>query len=181
MPKLIDEKMFKAVGIYLIIILALIRFILYPLHASIAKEKIIFNELNETYQFKLKHSAGQSPDRQQPPLPGRIDKEVIGRSLYDKAMLFSSIQADLLDVIIKTAEKKGLTVQNFEMPEATTGKVISEVPILVRLSGKPADILALLKSIASEDKALQIRSLEMNKSNQEMMLALTLVSFRMEK
>ena len=164
----------------MIIILGLIRFILYPLQDSVAKKKIIFNELYETCELKEQHFARRNLD-QQKLFKSRMDKETIAPYFYEKGMPFSSIHADILEGIIKIAEKKGLVVQNFEMQEPASGKTVSEVPVLLRMSGKPLDMLDVLKTITAKGKIIQIKSLEINKSSGEIVLSLTLVAFRMEK
>jgi ATP/ADP translocase len=62
MWKMIEPKIFKMIGVYVVIILALIRFILYPLDDSVAKKKIIFNELYETCDLKEQHFARRNLD-----------------------------------------------------------------------------------------------------------------------
>ena len=177
---MIEPKIFKMMGVYVIIILGLIRFILYPLQDSVAKKKIIFNELYETCELKEQHFARRNLD-QQKLFKSRMDKETIAPYFYEKGMPFSSIHADILEGIIKIAEKKGLVVQNFEMQEPASGKTVSEVPVLLRMSGKPLDMLDVLKTITAKGKIIQIKSLEINKSSGEIVLSLTLVAFRMEK
>jgi Tfp pilus assembly protein PilO len=180
MRKMIEPGMLKMIGVYVIIILALVRFIVYPLHNSVAKEKIIFSEIHETYQLKEHYLERHTSDKQRP-VKTRIDKDAVAPYLYEKGMTFPSIQADVIENIMKLAEKKSLTVQNFEMLEPVGGKNISEVPILIRLSGKPMDMLDAVKSIVSEGKVVQIKSLEMAKSNPDFLLALTINAFRIEK
>jgi len=172
--------MLKTIGVYFIIILALIRFIIYPLHDAVAKKKIIFNEMNETYELKERQLARRTLD-QQKPLKSSMGKEAIAPYLYDKGMPFSSIHAEVLEGIIKVVEKRGLVVQSFEMLEPAVGKTVSEVSVLLRLSGKPQDVLEALKIITSEGKIVQIKSLEMSKRGGELALSLTLAAFRMEK
>jgi Tfp pilus assembly protein PilO len=180
MWKMIEPKIFKMMGVYVIIILGLIRFILYPLQDSVAKKKIIFNELYETCELKEQHFARRNLD-QQKPLKSRMDKETIAPYLYEKEIPFSSIHAGILEGIIKVAEKKGLVVQNFEMLEPASGKTVSEVPVLLRMSGKPLDMLDVLKTITAKGKIIQIKSLEINNRSGEIAFSMTLVAFRMEK
>lgn len=178
--KTIDQRMFKTVGVYVIIILALVRFMVYPIHGAVAEKRILFTDLYETYQLKRQHSERQGLEQARP-AERRLDKEAVASRLYEKDMIFSSIQADVLENMTKMVEKKGLTVRNFELLEATTGKTISEVPVIIRISGKPGDLLGVLSAIATDKKALVVRNLEMNRSGQDILLSLTLTAFRMEK
>jgi len=52
---------------------------------------------------------------------------------------------------------------------------------MLRLSGKPQDMLDMLKIITTQGKIIQIKSLEINNKSGEMAFSLTLVAFRMEK
>ncbi len=180
MLKKIDQKTFKTLGIAAIIVLALVRFVIYPLQANIAEKKVIFNELQGTYKLKKQQFERQGLDRDNI-LQSRTTRDAIAPYIYDKDKPFSSIQADLLENMIKMAEQKGLTVQSFEMMEPAAGKIISDAPVVMRLSGKPADLFDMLKAVVSEGKAIQIKGLEMSKSGKDMGLVLTLAAFRMER
>lgn len=180
MQKFVEHETFKVIGTYVVIILALVRFMVYPLHDAVAKKKIISDELYETYQLKTQLSAKQGL-YQDKPVNIRIDKGLVVPSLYEKGTSFSSMQADVLENIIRTAEKKGLAVQNFEMQEPTAGKIISDVPVLIRLTGKPDDQINLLKSVMSDRRLLLIKSMEMSKSGKDIFLTMIITAFRMEK
>lgn len=180
MQKTIEQRTFKVIGLYAVIILALVRFMVYPLNEAGAKKQAIYNDLYETYLLKAQHSARQDPDRGKS-VDIRTDKEAIGRSLYEKVKPFSAIQVELLESIIKIAQKNGLTVQNFEMQEPTTGKIISDVPVRIVLTGKPKDQINLLKALLTDERIMVMQSLEMSNSGKDILLAMTIVAFRMEK
>ena len=176
-----EQKTFKVIGLYAVIILALIRFVVYPLHDAGAKKQVLFTDLYETYRLKAQHSVRQGLEKDNPVNNIRTDKEVIGRSLYEKLIPFSAIQADVIENITKIAQKNGLTVQGFEMQESTTGKIISEVPVLIRLMGKPEDQINLLKAVLSDERIMLLKSLEMGRSANDISLNMTMIAFRMEK
>ena len=180
MQQIMEQKTFKVIGLYAVIILALVRFVVYPLHDAGAKKQVLFTDLYETYQLKVQHSTRQGLNKDKP-VNVRTGKEVVGRSLYEKVMPFSAIQADVLENIIKIAEKNGLTVQNFEMQEPTTGTVISDVPVLIRLTGKPEHQIKLIKTVLSDERIMLMKSLDMSKTGKDITLAMTMVAFRMEK
>jgi len=175
-----EQSAFKAIGIYAVIILALVRFMVYPLHDAGAKKQLIFNELYETYQLKVQQAARQALDKDKR-VKILTDKEVIGRSIYERGMPFSVIQADVLENILKIVEKNGLTVQSLEMPEPITGKTISDVPVLVRLTGKPETQINFLKTVLSDGRIMLVKSLDMSKGGNDISLAMTIITFRMEK
>ena len=169
----------KRIGIYIIIILALIRFLIYPLHASLREKKVLLGEWNENYRIK-----SQVFERQRGSQGMKIvvEKSALFPHLFDKGVSNSYIQSDVLEWIIKIAEKKGITALNFEMLEPIVGKGVSEVPILVRLKGEPKAFIEILETIEKGERALSIRSMEIIKSgqDQDQIITLTISAFRVE-
>jgi hypothetical protein len=85
-------------------------------------------------------------------------------------------------MLLKLAEKKGTIVLDFEILEPVVGKNVSEAPVLIRLEGKILDFIDILKSIEQGDKALWVKSLEINKvAGQDMRYFLTVTAFRVEQ
>ena len=174
-PKNIDVK---KIGIYLIIILALIRFLIYPLHASLQEKRILLGEWYESYRLKSQVQERQKRDQGEKTLLG---KDALLLHLYDKGILYSNIQSEIIEQIIDIAGKKGLTVVNFEMLEPGVGKGLSEVPVLVRLKGPPGPFIETLETIEKGEKLLSIRSMEITGSAQDKSFSLTISAFRLER
>lgn len=168
----------KKIGIYLIIILALVRFLIYPLHASLHNKRVLLDEWYESYRLKSQVQERQKRDQGEKALLG---KDALLPYLYDKGILYSNIQSEIIEQIINIAGKKGLTVINFEMLEPGVGKGVSEVPVLVRLKGPPGAFIETLETIEKSEKALSVRSMEITKSGQDQVFSLTLSAFRLEK
>jgi Tfp pilus assembly protein PilO len=173
------QKRIRVAGIYIILILALLRFLVYPLHGAVATQKIVLDEQREAYRIKSNLLARQSaePERAKPV----ADKSAVYPYMYEKEKSISSIQVDVLGSIIEYAQEKGLTVLNFELLDAVTGKNFSEVPVLVRLSGKPDGLMEMLKMVGSQKRALNVKNAEVIRSGQGLALFLTVSAFRMER
>ena len=173
-----EQKQIRVIGIYLVIILALLRLLIYPLHAALQDKKALLGEKRETYRLKYqvqeRHRKDQAPKT-------IIDKDALSPHLYDKGTSYSYIQIELLEKITKLAEKKGLTVSNFEMMETAAGKGISEVPILVRFRGGPGQFIETLETIEKGEKLLSVRSMEMSRSGKDQLFSLTISAFRLER
>jgi hypothetical protein len=167
----------KRIGIYVIIILALIRFLIYPLHASLREKKVLLSEWYENYRIKSQVFERQREERGMKIV---VEKSAIFHHLFEKEVSNSYIQSDVLEWVIKIAEKKGITVLNFEMLEPIAGKGVSEVPILVRLKGMPGPVIEILEAIEKGERALSIRSIEVNKMGQDQVFSLTISAFRVE-
>lgn len=171
------QKNIRVISLYIVVILALIRFLIYPLHGAIAGKKVILSGLGETFKLKSRMirqqdtiGVGQS-----------VDKEFISPYVYQKGVGYSYIQADILERVTKLAEARGLTVLNFEMPVTTPGKNISEVPVIVRLQGPQSSFVEIMEMIAKNGKLLIIKSTEINKIGLNFQYSLSLSAFRMER
>ena len=173
-----EQIQMKMIGIYIIVILILLRFLIYPLHAAIQEKKTLLRDLQETYQIKSQVQARQKRDQGEKTLLG---KNALLPHLYDKGMIYSNMQSEIVEQIINIAGKKGLTVINFEMLEPMVGKGVSEVPILVRLKGSFGPFIETLETIEKSEKVLSVRSMEITKSGQDQVFSLTLSAFRLER
>lgn len=183
MAETADQKpiQIKVVGIYVIIILALLRFLIFPLQGTIQEKKAVLGEQQETYN--LKYRVFERQRENQGVKTGKepaVEKEALLSHLYAKGVSNSSIYSDVLEQVTKLAEKKGLTVISFETLEPVAGKNISEVPILVRLKGQPGPFIEVLDTIEKSGKVLSIRSTEISKSGQDQVFSLTISAFRVE-
>jgi hypothetical protein len=172
------QKGLKVIGIYIIIILALLRFLIYPLHASLQEKKVLLGEWYESYRLKSRVQERQERDQGEKTLLG---KDALLLYFYDKGVLYSNIQSEIIEQIISIAGKKGLTVLNFEMLEPGVGKGVSEVPILIRLRGSPGAFIETLEIMEKGEKTLSVRSMEITQSGQDQVFSLTLSAFRLEK
>ncbi|MDQ5984359.1 MAG: hypothetical protein CSYNP_00052 [Syntrophus sp. SKADARSKE-3] len=184
MINIIPQKDLKTIGIYLIVALALIRFLVYPLYASVDGRKKSLAEQYENYQVKVALLERQIAERQKNEHNAKSpvsDPKVILSKYYDKNIKFPNIQADLIESLIKISEKKGMTVIDFELLEPVAGPNISEIPVLIRISGQSGAFVDVLREIERSDKVLVVKSMEINKIGAEFRFFLTLSSFRIEK
>lgn len=179
MAETFDQKpiQIRMIGIYIIIILALLRFLIFPLHGGIQEKKIVLGEQQETYSLKYQAFERQ---RENPGEKSGVEKGALLPQLYDKGTSSSYIYSEVLEQVTKLAEKRGLIVVNFEMLEPVAGKIISEIPILVRLRGQPGPFIEVLDTIKNGEKLLNIRSMEITKTGQDQFFSLTISAFRME-
>ena len=168
----------RVIGIYIIIILALIRFLVYPLHAALKEKKTLLGERYETYRLKYQVQERQQRDDAEKTV---LDNGALLPFLYEKGISHSQIQTDVLEQLIKVAEKKGLTVLNFEMLQPAAGKAISEVPILIRLKGAPGPFMEILETLEEGEKALSVKSMEITRGDQDQVFSLTVSAFRLDK
>jgi len=172
-----DNHWVKTTGVYIIIILALLRFLIYPLYASLKDRRAIYADQQETYLLKSRflQQARQTRDA------GDVkDPDKMIDSLYPHDTRVSDIQTELLASLAKYAEKNSLNVLGFEMPEVVSSEKISEVPVVIRLSGNAESFVKLLKSIQENKKTLQVKAMDISISGESMTFLVTVNAFRME-
>lgn len=169
---------FKKIGIYLIILLALLRFWVYPFHHSLIEKKFVLEELSESFRLKSqifeKHKYHQNNFN-------IVGKDTLFPFVYEKEIPYSNIQVEVLGYLQELAEKNGLTFINFEMMEPVVSRGISEVPVLVRLKGPPGTFIEVLKGIEKGERLLVTKTLEITRSDPDLNFSLMVSSFRIEK
>lgn len=170
----------KIIGIYLVIILAISRFALLPLNNSVKDKKAILNEYIETYKTKAvlvqkKKQVDEKADKS----ISEQEKNLLA-SLYPKDSHVSEIQIKTLRAVITSAEKNGLSLINFQLPETVVARNLSEVSVLVRFKGMPDAVIGLLKEINKMKTLTDVKNLQIVRSANQFSLTLTLVSYRIE-
>ena len=168
----------RAVGPYLLALLIIIRFLIMPLQSTAEQKKLLLAERQELYateqslvERRLKQGAERSP---------KWDDEALAQLTYPKDAPDPVVQADLVRRLIESAEKKGLTVLNFEFPDVARGKEVSEIGVILRFKGQPRGLVDLLKEIEEFPKPLSIKSVESSKSGADFTVVLSIVAFRVE-
>lgn len=177
MPVMVKDL--KTLGIYIITVLVILKFFLVPLNSSLNAKKTILNEYLGTYRMKsrMQRTHVLAPE-------ANISVEEKRRLLTliaNKNSPIPVIQSETLESVIKKAEKNGLTVMNFEIPDAPTGKNITEVPVLLRLKGMPKALVELLKEIKKMERLTDVKGIETTKSGNEFIFTITLIVYRMER
>jgi|SRR5262245_20466081 len=168
----------RAFGPYLLVLLIVIRFLIMPLNSAAKQKKSLLAERQELYATE--QSLLQRQLRQE---VGRFkwDDETLARLSYRKNVPDLAIQADLVKGLIEAAEKKGLTLVNYEFPDVVRDKEVSEVGVILRLQGQPRGLVDLLKAIEDFPKPLRIKSMESSKSGADVTFVLTIAAFKIEE
>lgn len=171
----------KTAGLYLIAILAVIRFVLLPLNSNVKNKETLLNEHIETYTAKaaLLQKQGNADSGRSKASPEE-EKRVI-ESLYPMSFQYAVIQAEMLTALMKEAEKDGLSVSNFELLEISPSENLSEVPVVLRLSGNLKDMLSYLKQIDRMPKKTDIKTIEISKNGEQYNFTMTFTAYRVEK
>lgn len=166
-------------ALYLVLLLSVIRFLMVPMQTSLKGKKTMLTEYQELYLTKLSLRERQTG-------AGRDDisgaeRERLAALLYPRESSFSAIQADIIKGLTAEAEKGGLTVINFELPDALVGKNISEANVILRLKGQTSAAIELLEGIKRRSRLLRIKGFETSRMGNDRLFTITVSAFRIEK
>lgn len=163
------------IGIYIVIALVLIKFAVKPLNARLEQNKEMLTEIKQSYSLKQQIYERKLYEAQKP----ATEPESLSM-LYSKNFSYNSIRNKVLQWLMENAEKKGLTITNFEIPEIKKGKELTEINVLLRLKGSLKPFLEYLEGVESADKLILIKNLELNPSGKEFNITVTFSFFRRE-
>ena len=169
----------KEIGPYAVILLIIIRFMIIPLQNSLANKKVLVQERQEL--LKSKQSLLQRQVVEKGTRNVVVDKQTITKVFYSKDLPDTAIQADLVKNLIETAEKKNLSVINFELPNVAREKELTEVGAILRLKGQPLGLIELLRAIDDWPKPLKVKSLDYAKSGADYVVTLNVSGYRIER
>ncbi|MEO5360318.1 MAG: type II secretion system protein M [Nitrospirota bacterium] len=155
----ISGSNFKKMGLYLLIILSIARFAVVPAKMAVAKKTALVEDYLTTYASKSdllqRYLAVDTKDDPE------ISNE-LAALVYPKGSNRTAIQTEIVNLLTKTAEANGLSVQNFQLIEGTEDTLLTEPSVLVRVAGQLRPIYGLFKAIQSAKPLLRIKSVEIN-------------------
>lgn len=169
-----QKKEIRKIAIYIIVILALVRFLILPQVYALKDKKELHNEVKETYQTRIK-LLEKSDSEDKPDKPTFKINEI-----YDKKTPYTEIQMEILENVLTIAEKEGLALINYELPDVSPSKVVTDVSVIVRLKGKPQAFNNLLLALKNNDKKIKFKQFETFKQADDNNFTFTLVTFRAE-
>ena len=164
------------IGVYVILILALVRFLIYPLHAAVKDRRAALDDQRERngIRARILEQLWQSPQKDTAQDAGRIRA-----ALYTRDVSVSKVQADVVTMVRDLAAGKGMSLTGFEMPEAVTGKKITEIPVVVRLKGRAESFLDVLRTIGKQEK-MMVKAMEVSANGPDLAVSLTMRALRLE-
>lgn len=174
-----NSLMTRNTALYLVALLSVMRFLIVPMQASLKGKKTMLTEYQELYQAKrslIERQTGAGRDD-----ISSAERERLSAALYPKESTFSSIQTDVLKGLTAEADKGGLAVINFELPDAIRGRDISEANVILRLKGQPSAAIDMLEGIEREPKLLNIKGFETSRFGNDQIFIITVSAFRIEK
>ncbi len=172
------QSSIRAMGIYLILLLVLLRFLIYPLCNGLERQKQILDEQKKSLSLKTRLLNQQQGGA---PLASFVGREQLTPYLYEKEQSLTGIQLDIVHRMNVLAREKGGELVRFEMLETIPGRTLSEAPVTLWFSGPPQALMNILRAVESTGKSLDVKGMEITKSPQEYLLTLTLSAYRLER
>lgn len=169
---------FKRHGIFIVAVLAIVRFILVPLGNSVQERREVLGGTLETLRTKeMSLKRMLSSDTSVAPSSGTAEDRVLG-SLYPQGSPSVVVQTDLLSSLIGTAGTLNLKVEGYEMPEVVKGKAITELPIVLRMRGSPKNFIAFIRETGDLSRLVDIKSLQASKQGNDYLYVVSLSAYR---
>jgi len=168
----------KIISIYILSILLISKLAVVPLYNSVKSKKAVLNEYKETYKMRVLALERYKSEKKD------IQTDTKGKALkvvYPKDVKYPAIQSEVLNKIIGTAEKKGMTVLSFELPDIVLSKQVSEVQVLIRIKGTLRMFNGVIKDMDGWDKTIKFKQFETSRSGQDFIFTMLLSVFRIEK
>lgn len=150
-----DPKQLKKIGLYLLIVLSIIRFVSVPLNNTVKEKKTTIGQYLDTYQSKVELLKRHRPSEDAPELGG-----ISTKLLHSNGKRDSTVQTEILSFTTRTAEEEGLSVINFELIEAVEEPLYKEIPIFIRLKGNIENSLEFFKAIQKKTPVLRTIDME---------------------
>ena len=164
----------KLIGIYAVVLLAVLRLVIFPLHSSIKDKQSALEEQEKGNRLKTRLLEKSMQ------LPEEPDVGKMLTILYSREVSIPEIQTEMLKQLSELAESKGMSITGLETPEVRPGKQLTEIPVVIRLKGRAEALLEFLKTVRTNKKALLFKSMDISSMDNILVISLNLRALRLE-
>lgn len=165
----ISKEKLKKVLLHILVILLIIRLFFTPLYKEYKEKKEKFlkkvREYETTLVLKNKNTL--------------ISDDIINK-VYSKEEI-SLIQTLLLGYVEDICKKNNIILSNFELVEPSTDGKVTEINIVLKLEGRPSQIIKFLNDIKKYPKILDVKNFEALETEQRYVFTVVLSTYRVEK
>lgn len=178
--KLPETKTLRVFLILTILGLAFIKFVILPYESKIKEKKEVYAELVNAYIQKKE--VYEKMKKLQLQKPEETPKEE--SFIFPKNSDPQEIQLLFSKELKEIAENQKLELLNFELPEPSSGKTITEIPVIIRVKGKPKDIISYLeelqKALIKKKKVFKVSEAVLSGDRANVNLTLRISVFKTE-
>ena len=139
-----------------LILLAIGQWLIVPLQEMVEEERQLQREYAETINIK-QATLERYRQQREAQLASPNQKGTLLSLVYSQTGNPVELQSQILEEVIQKAQKEGLAVLNFELPEPGREKTFIKVPLVLRVNGLPKGLIAFSKSIKKMPKRLLVK------------------------
>lgn len=167
----ISRETLKKILLHVLIIFVLLRLFFIPIYKEHNEKKEIFLKKVRDYKSAM--------------ILKQDSNFVISNNLIKKVFYSTEettfIQTLLLSYVEDLCKKNNITISNFELNEPSLSGKISEISILLKLEGKPSQIIKFLNDLKTYSKILDIKNFELLETDRGYSFTVVLSTYRVEK
>lgn len=176
----LEKEIIKRFLFYVLIVLALVRFLLIPAKDLLTREREVFeNYKHKLYQKQLQLAKIQERYNQTEQNLN-TSKKIIPDYIYSSEVDPFELQLRILKNILKVIQEKKLELQGFSLPSISYGKTITEIPIELRFSGRPKDVFSLLDYLEKQEKRIYIKDCSISETSRRLFVFMTITVIKSE-
>lgn len=169
----------KKLGIYIIIILSILRFIIYPMNEKIKEDKSKLNSKLKDYMEDIKLYTSKKIET---PKEETKSSKISIENLHKSDEKAKDIQISIAKIVKKYAKKNNISLQSIEMPKPSKTKYIEQIDVKIRLSTQdPYKIFSLLQYLEAMPKYTIIRETQINAFGANVNFYFTITTYKLVK
>lgn len=169
----------KKLGIYIIIILSILRFIIYPMNEKIKEDKSKLNSKLKDYMEDIKLYTSKKIET---PKEETKSSKISIENLHKSDEKAKDIQISIAKIVKKYAKKNNISIQSIEMPKPSKTKYIEQIDVKIRLSTQdPYKIFSLLQYLEAMPKYTIIRETQINAFGANVNFYFTITTYKLVK
>lgn len=177
----LDREITRKILFTLVLTLALIKFVLLPMHKSLTQQKELYNQYLAQYAQKrqLLERKIEEFSRYEVTAPTGNDT-YLPSYLYPKEEDPLAIQLSLMKKLLSKLKEHRLELLSFELPHLSYGKNLTEIPINLRFKGKIKNVFDFFRDLEKEEKRIFIRDCTIYESARELTVNLMITTLKSE-
>ena len=169
----------KKLGIYIIIILSILRFIIYPMNEKIKEDKSKLNSKLKDYMEDIKLYTSKKIET---PKEETKSSKISIENLHKSDEKAKDIQISIAKIVKKYAKKNNISIQSIEMPKPSKTKYIEQIDVKIRLSTQdPYKIFSLFQYLEAMPKYTIIRETQINAFGANVNFYFTITTYKLVK
>lgn len=169
----------KKLGIYTILFLSFLRFVVYPMNERYDNKKQELQNEISSYLQDLKIYESKKPEEKKVQTVYKINPD----EFYPPDTKSASIDLALMQIIKYYAEKHKLDIASFEVPKPVKGKWIETIKLKVRINNTTdyKSLFELLDIIKSMPRKTAITHLQIFTSGPNVSMYFSITSYKLVK